>query len=742
MQDHSNELNAYANLFYEPVNPPLVMKKAGNPSIIDFNRWQPLTLDIFIDQSGNEIPFNTPDFLSPEWGVVTPFALEGEDLTIYNRGEDEYWVYHDPGTPANLDTLNVGGLSEEYKWGFALVAIWSSHLDPNNSPLIDISPASIGNISDYPTTIEGLRDFYNFKDGGDPGTGYDLNPSTGLPYETQMVSLADYGRVLAEFWADGPDSETPPGHWFTILNYVNDHSLFEKRYRGEGEILDELEWDVKAYFIMAGAMHDAAVTAWGIKGWYDYIRPVSAIRGMAELGQSSDPSLPSFHPGGIILVPRYIELVREGDPLVGENDEHLNKIKLYAWKGPNFINDPDTDIAGVDWILAENWWPYQRPSFVTPPFAGYISGHSTYSRAAAEVMTMLTGDPFFPGGMGEFEAKKNEFLVFEEGPSKDIVLQWATYRDASDQTSLSRLWGGIHPPVDDMPGRLIGVEIGIDAFEKAETYFFIDADSDGYFYFEDCNDQNPDVNPGMSEICDEIDNDCNGIIDDGIVVYQYFRDQDGDGFGDPEISIDTCSEQAPVGFVTFGTDCDDAEITTNPASQELCDTIDNNCNGFNNEGLPLYVYYIDYDEDGFGDEEVFIITCQESIPFGYVDNDLDCDDQEFYTNPASIELDDGKDNDCNGVIDDNVSAINELAVSGIKIFPNPVDETLSISVKDKSIETYTLIAADGRIVLSGNSIVSNSSETIDVSAFSKGVYFLIMQTSDIGGTWVEKIIKI
>ena len=75
-------------------------------------------------------------------------------------------------------------------------------------------------------------------------------------------------------------------------------------------------------------------------------------------------------------------------------------------------------------------------------------------------LTALTGDPFFPGGMGEFLAPEDEFLVFEDGPSMDITLQWATYRDASDQCSLSRIWGGIHPPVDDVPGRLMGIEIG------------------------------------------------------------------------------------------------------------------------------------------------------------------------------------------------------------------------------------------------------------------------------------------
>jgi hypothetical protein len=192
---------------------------------------------------------------------------------------------------------------------------------------------------------------------------------------------------------------------------------------------------------------------------------------MAARGQSSDPNMPSYSPHGLPLFPGKIELVGPDDPLAGVVGQHVGKIKLHAWKGPDYIFDPAVDEAGVDWILAENWWPYQRPSFVTPPFAGYISGHSTFSRAAAEVMTMLTGDEYFPGGMGEFFAPKNEFLVFEEGPSQDIMLQWATYRDASDQTSLSRIWGGIHPPADDLPGRILGERIGIRAFHQAEGYF-------------------------------------------------------------------------------------------------------------------------------------------------------------------------------------------------------------------------------------------------------------------------------
>lgn len=466
--DGSNQQDDYSNLQYQSVNLPLEPALPGNPMLADSDRWQPLKLDIFIDQSGNST--DTPEFLGAEWGQVVPFALTEQDLTIHQRDGYDYWVYHDPGVPAYLTSSPA--MPDEYKWGHSLVALWSSHLDPTDGVMMDISPASIGNTTELPNSIEDLQSFYQASMGGSTDTGRSMNPTTNAPYETQMVPRGDYTRVLAEFWADGPDSETPPGHWYTILNdAVSDHPSFERKFKGQGEELSQLEWDVKAYLSLGGALHDAAISAWGIKGWYDYIRPVSAIRHMAEFGQSTDPRQLSYHPNGLPLVTGLIELVESDDPLVGDSDENLGEVKLLAWRGPDQIMNPATDIAGVGWILAKNWWPYQRPSFVTPPFAGYVSGHSTFSRAAAEVLTLITGDEYFPGGYAEFVAKKDEFLVFEKGPSVDVRLQWATYRDASDQTSLSRIWGGIHPPVDDVPGRRIGIEVGVQAFALAERYF-------------------------------------------------------------------------------------------------------------------------------------------------------------------------------------------------------------------------------------------------------------------------------
>lgn len=477
-QDGSNEQNGYSSQYYSPVNDPIILDLYEDNGAINPNRWQPLAFDFYIDQSGNTFPQATPEFLGPEWGAVKPFCLVPEDLQIVNNGFDAY-VYNDPREPAYIqNSNNEDGINDAYKWNFSLVASWSAQLDPNDNTMVDISPGALGNVdmSSYPETLEEYKAFYDFTNGGDIGTGRSLNPSTNAPYAPQMVKRSDYARVLAEFWADGPDSETPPGHWFSLLNYVSDHPSIVKQIGGQGAVLSDLEWDVKCYLTLGGAMHDTAVNIWGIKGYYDYIRPISAIRYMVSKGQSTDNTTPqgiaSYDPHGIPLIPNFIEIITDvNDPLAIENVNNIGEIKIKAWKGPDFIANQDTDVAGVDWILGTHWWPYQRGTFVTPPFAGYLSGHSAFSRAAAEVLTLLTDDAFFPGGMGTFDVVQNDFLVFEEGPTQSFTLQWATYRDASDQTSLSRIWGGIHPPIDDIRGRQIGAKIGIESYNLASLYF-------------------------------------------------------------------------------------------------------------------------------------------------------------------------------------------------------------------------------------------------------------------------------
>jgi hypothetical protein len=466
--DGANEANGYTNQVYQPINPSMLMDDPGNPNIVDPNRWQPLGLLSFVDQNGNPIPGGYPPFLSAEWGNVTPFSLRPSDMSVLERDAIQWNVYHDPGPPPFIDNAE-----DLYRWGFEMVSTWSAHLDPSDGVMWDISPNSLGN-SPLPP-LGGERDFYDRVTGAHGSAGYTVNPVTGAPYAEQWVPRGDYTRILAEFWADGPSSETPPGHWFSIFNYTMDHPLFERRFMGQGPELDPLEYDVKAYLALGGAMHDAAVSCWSIKGYYDYVRPVSAIRYLADQGQCTDMTAANFNPEGINLIPNLIENVTAETTAPGQRHEHLagseGKVAIKAWRGPTYITTPATDVAGVGWILAERWWPYQRPTFVSPPFAGYMSGHSTYSRTASELLTLLTGSEYFPGGLGEFLAAQNQYLVFEDGPSVDVVLQWARFQDASDQCSLSRIWGGIHPPCDDLPGRHIGRIIGPDSFHEARRYF-------------------------------------------------------------------------------------------------------------------------------------------------------------------------------------------------------------------------------------------------------------------------------
>ncbi len=470
--DSSNEVNGHIYTNYTPSNTYLEVDSTGNPNMTDPNKWQPLFIVGALDQSGNPLT-SGQIFDAPEWGRVTPFALKSSQKTMHYRNGGTYPIYFDPGPPPLLDTVNVANPSSIlFKWGHTMVSIWSAQLDPTDTVTKDIGPNGYGNIPLSYLPVAQHTDYYQYLQGGDTSTGYALNPVTNQPYEANIAKLGDYGRVVSQFWADGPTSETPPGHWFTILNDVSDHNLFSKRYEGIGPVLSDLEWDLKAYLTLGGAMHDCAISAWGVKGWYDSPRPISAIRKMARYGQSSDSTQASYHPGGITLVPGYIELIDSNDVLVGANYEHLNKIKLKSWAGFDSIGNPNTSFAGVDWILADNWMPYQRKSFVSPPFAGYVSGHSTYSRGASEVLTALTGSPYFPGGLGGYVFEPgNSVLFFENGPSDTVKLQWATYRDASNEASLSRIWGGIHPPFDDMYGRVAGETAGIQAHELAKSFF-------------------------------------------------------------------------------------------------------------------------------------------------------------------------------------------------------------------------------------------------------------------------------
>ncbi len=434
---------------YAPVNSELIFKLPGTGNLADPNRWQPLAFDFSVTQNGIPIGKLIQRFVGVGWGDVAPFALGPEDV------DSDTGLPMDPGPQPRLGQAGDAVLKD------AMVELirLSGGLDTSQNVLVDISPGAILNNSL----------------GADDGAGHPVNPATQRPYAPDIVNRADYQRVVTEFWADGPRSETPPGHWNVIANAVSDDLLARhaKRIGGRGRPVDDLEWDVKLYLALNGAVHDAAIWAWGNKNFYDSSRPITLIRHMAGLGQSSDPALPSYQPDGLPLAPGLIELITPETTRPGGRHANLagyeGEIALHAWLGGPA--DPATQVGGVGWKRGVQWIPYMPKNFVTPPFPGYTSGHSTFSRSAAEVLAAFTGTPFFPEGLGSFVALQNGYLAIEHGPGQTVELQWATYFDAADQAGLSRRFGGIHPYYDDYPSRVTGARIGRKAWAKARALY-------------------------------------------------------------------------------------------------------------------------------------------------------------------------------------------------------------------------------------------------------------------------------
>lgn len=410
-QDGANEALRYADPAYKPSNPPLVVDDPGT-KMRDPNSWQPLALARIVAQNRIPQPGSVQSFVGPHWGHVRAFALpaSGAGVPI------------DSGAPPRLE----GDAGRGYKRDALTVIRRSAELDPRNGVSLDIGPGARGGNSL----------------GANDGHGHDVNPATAKPYAPNVVLRGDYGRALAEYWADGPRSETPPGHWNSVANEVSDSPELTRRIGGRGPEVDRLEWDVKLYLALNGAVHDAAVAAWGLKGHYDSVRPISMVRYLGE--RNLLPNVPG-------LVER-----RSGETYI------------HAWAG--FPEDPVAQASGVRWIRAIDWVPYQLPTFVTPAFAGYVSGHSTFSRSAAEVLTGFTGSSYFPGGLYEVPVPRGA-LKIEEGPSRDLTLQWATYYDAADAAGQSRLYMGIHVPPDDFAGRRVGSQCGKAAWERAQRHF-------------------------------------------------------------------------------------------------------------------------------------------------------------------------------------------------------------------------------------------------------------------------------
>jgi hypothetical protein len=429
LDDGAGESMQYLDATYEPVNEPLVVTGYGI-TMNDPNRWQPLELAQRFTQNGQEEGSGVQVFIGSQWGSVTSFALPDADT---------HGITLDPGPPPLL-----GGATEpEFKDAALEVVRYADTLGgETGQALIDISPGTRGGNSV----------------GANDGTGHDLNPATGMAYVVNEVPLADYGRAIAEFWADGPDSETPPGHWNTLAIRTSDLMPEDSlRWAGEGPVLNRLEWDLRLFFTLNASLHDAAVATWGSKRAYDYVRPISMIRYLGSLGE-----LP--------LEAGVVELVTDQTTVSGGRHQGLPVGSTVARTWLGSPRDATSEVSGVGWREALVWLPYQRSTFVSPAFAGYVSGHSAFSRAAADVLTAATGTEFFPNGMFTHFVPAGS-LLHEEGPTVDVELQWATYGDAADEAGESRRYGGIHVAADDFAGRVLGAEVATLVWSEAQTYF-------------------------------------------------------------------------------------------------------------------------------------------------------------------------------------------------------------------------------------------------------------------------------
>jgi hypothetical protein len=216
--------------------------------------------------------------------------------------------------------------------------------------------------------------------------------------------LDDTQKAIAEYWSDGMMTDSPPGHWVRFGIAVS------KRDR------HDLSTDAKMFFALSNAMLDAAIVCWRTKRLFDSERPISAIQTL------------------------------------------FAKQRIYAWAGPG---------RGPRWIYGTDWRPYQPSDVVTPAFPEFISGHSTFSAAGAEVLRRFTGSDVFGAS---YTQAAGTSIVEPPLPKKSLTLFWPTFTAAADQAGMSRRYGGIHFEDADLAGRRAGRVIGRLAFERASAF--------------------------------------------------------------------------------------------------------------------------------------------------------------------------------------------------------------------------------------------------------------------------------
>ncbi len=221
---------------------------------------------------------------------------------------------------------------------------------------------------------------------------------------TISANLTDEQKMIAEYWANGPRTELPPGHWDLFGEFVS---------RRDHHTVDD---DAKMFFALTNAIFDAGIAAWDAKRAFDSVRPVTSI-----------PYL--FH---------------------GQ--------QIKAWR----------PFQGTQTFDGSMWIPYQMSTFPTPPFPEYISGHSTFSAAGAQILKLLTHSDKFGDSVTFAVGSSNT----ERGltPKQPVTLSWATFTDAANQAGISRRYGGIHFELADLVGRATGRLVADQAWKKAQSF--------------------------------------------------------------------------------------------------------------------------------------------------------------------------------------------------------------------------------------------------------------------------------
>ena len=304
----------------------------------------------------------------------------------------------------------------------------------------------------------------------------------------------------------------------------------------------------------------------------------------------------------------------------------------------------------------------------------------------------VTADPaiadFSSAVLGDYGAELTVYLV-NHGTTQTAVQDWTLSGDAAPALQVRDIERGALVPVegDPLPLRLVITSpsaAALDAVGVLElrlrgygglgdtTTLDVpvwltgapdtcerDEDGDGATACTDCDDANPDVFPGAQELCNGVDDDCSGAVDDNPVdPTTWYPDSDGDSYGLSTLAELACTAPTPAS-VQIGGDCDDTQVSVNPAAEELCDGLDNNCDGQADEGLGDQVtLYPDMDGDAYGDGTRATATC--GVLDGYVSVAGDCDDTVAASHPGAVELCDGLDNDCNGLADDGTTPDGEL----------------------------------------------------------------------------------